>query len=888
MILSLTAAAAPWMDATKTPNERVALLLPHLSLEEKVNQLLHVWTTFNDNATLARYGNTSVGAMYIKNLDANQTCDVLPHCRLKARNAFQAQIMAQSAHHIPISFVTESLHSPMTMQAHHHQRRDDHGPSLSPCAKAVHAACPGLSGPACEACAALHASLLHAKCPTPGQIATACGGGADASPMGIIFPMPAGQGSSWNRTLVRAINAAVAAEARANGADRGFSPELQVAVDPRFGRTQENYGGDPFLVSELGEAATLGLHGGERGGPNSYLPNYNTTITSEAKHFAAYGLSAYDGAPADVSITSLYDIYLRPWKRYVESGGRAAMAAHNSVNGIPMHSSQWLLTDVLRVELGGEEMMIGTDYRDIQLLSDMNTANHTRYGAISSAAPDTDASIQALNAGVDQDLSGYSFPSLLGAQRAGLLPAAGQGVHSIDIAAANVLRAKFASGLFEQPLTPLALQATIDSVAHRELARAAVVDGATLLQNIGHVLPRALSSLHRVALVGPNAACAVGDESRPCGAQNAAMGGYTPKATPSQVRTVGDALLTRLPASVALDVVVETGDAGGIARAVNATTHADLAIVVLGDSSGSCGESEDRMSLDLIGNQLDLLDALVATHTPIVVVLVHGRPVTFGGSRASRWGSGGSNALLKGGRGGLAVLSVWRPGETGGDAVLDVVLGMAQPGGRLAQPWPRSVGYVASRAVPYWNLHQGDYDWGNTFPAAGVPDKPWALADGEPWSPLWCFGHGESYSNYSMTPDSLVVTGGPLRSGGGGSFPRPASHVVVTVTVVDLARFKVEGAAVVQIFAAPLSASRTGVVRRKKMLVGFAKVWVPASGEGVAVDVHVRAEELGYTVYNPRETGAKNHPWVVESGEVRLLACFSECDCPLQTTIIVV
>ena len=126
------------------------------------------------------------------------------------------------------------------------------------------------------------------------------------------------------------------------------------------------------------------------------------------------------------------------------------------------------------------------------------------------------------------------------------------------------------------------------------------------------------------------------------------------------------------------------------------------------------------------------------------------------------------------------------------------------------------------------------------------------------------------------------------RSGGGGSFPRPASHVVVTVTVVDLARFKVEGAAVVQIFAAPLSASRTGVVRRKKMLVGFAKVWVPASGEGVAVDVHVRAEELGYTVYNPRETGAKNHPWVVESGEVRLLACFSECDCPLQTTIIVV
>ena len=109
--------------------------------------------------------------------------------------------------------------------------------------------------------------------------------------------MPAGQGASWNRTLVRAIASAVAAEARASGADRGFSPELQVATDPRFGRTQENFGGDPFLVSELGVAATHGLHGGNVDGPDSYLPDYNTTITSEAKHYAVYGFGDADGAP---------------------------------------------------------------------------------------------------------------------------------------------------------------------------------------------------------------------------------------------------------------------------------------------------------------------------------------------------------------------------------------------------------------------------------------------------------------------------------------------------------------------------------------------------------------------------------------------------------------
>ena len=119
-----------------------------------------------------------------------------------------------------------------------------------------------------------------------------------------------------------------------------------------------------------------------------------------------------------------------------------------------------------------------------------------------------------------------------------------------------------------------------------------------------------------------------------------------------------------------------------------------------------------------------------------------GFQATFGGSPNAKW-AGGSNGLLKQGAGGHAVLSVWRPGEEGGNAVADIIFGSAQPGGRLAQPWPRSVGYVHSRAAPWWNLHQGDYDWGNKYPQAGVPDKPWALADGEPWSPLFCFGHGK-------------------------------------------------------------------------------------------------------------------------------------------------
>jgi beta-glucosidase len=256
---------------------------------------------------------------------------------------------------------------------------------------------------------------------------------------------------------------------------------------------------------------------------------------------------------------------------------------------------------------------------------------------------------------------------------------------------------------------------------------------------------------------------------------------------------------------------------------------------------------------------------------------------TFGGSPNAKWG-GGSNGLLSMGAGGHAVLSIWRPGEAGGEAVADILLGLVQPGGRLAQPWPRSVGYVHSRSTPWWALHQGDYDWGNEFPQAGVPDKPWALADGTPWSPLFCFGAGEAYSNYSLT--SMSVTGA-VTAGRSDSGSSPgAGSLVVSVTVEDLAHFQPAGATVVQIYAVPLSASRTGQVRYKKTLAGFTKAAIAPTGATV-VTVTVRAEELGYTVFEPMAAGKDNHPFVIEAGEYRLLACRSECDCQLNATITV-
>jgi beta-glucosidase len=232
----------------------------------------------------------------------------------------------------------------------------------------------------------------------------------------------------------------------------------------------------------------------------------------------------------------------------------------------------------------------------------MNTANKSRYPGLPA---DTDASIQALAAGVDQDLSGYSFSSLLPATQQGLVPTpTSTAPHGIDVAVANVLRAKFAAGLFDQPFTDPALLATVDSAAHRQLAKDVIIDGATLLQNSQSVLPKSVSDLagKKVAVVGPLAACRAG-EAMPCTAQMAMAGGYVTQPTDSQIVTVAEALGNRLPAGT-LQVVAGTGDAAGVAKAAAAAKAADLVLVVVGDRDGDCGESEDRMELDLVGNQV--------------------------------------------------------------------------------------------------------------------------------------------------------------------------------------------------------------------------------------------------------------------------------------------
>ena len=308
---------------------------------------------------------------------------------------------------------------------------------------------------------------------------------------GTIFPMGVSQGATWNATLVGEIAAAIALEARAWGGDRGLSPEINIVTDPRFGRTEENFGEEPLLVATMAEAAVVGLQGG-RQLPTEYLADASTGIVAEAKHCCAYGVSGLDGGAADISDATLHNVYLKPWRAFIRAGGRGMMMSHNDLNGLPMHANVDIMKHLFR-ETWNYTGFFHSDYGNIGALTNSRLAANA-----------TMAAALALAAGVDQAFcDGAYYPgNLLPALAAGIIPQA-----DLDRAAYNVLAAKFAAGLFDGALPDPARRPLIYSDAHRALARRAATEGAVLLSNRG-LLPLPPLAGKRVAVIGPNSGCA--------------------------------------------------------------------------------------------------------------------------------------------------------------------------------------------------------------------------------------------------------------------------------------------------------------------------------------------------------------------------------------------
>jgi beta-glucosidase len=621
-----------------------------------------------------------------------------------------------------------------------------------------------------------------------------------AEGFGTTFPEGPGLGSSWDVDLVAEVGAAIAAEGRALGADMAFFV-IHMIADARFGRQEEGLAEEPTLTAVLAAALVAGSHGSLGVPADAYFNDTTKQIAAMFKHIGAYGapVGGLNGGRAEAHEHTVREVYLKPWRRVAAVGARGLMPSHNTVLGTPAHGSAWLLRGRMRGEYGMNASFFLSDTGDVAALA-----------AFRLCSSDAQCAAIALNAGVDvEQPPGTTYLSLPAAIAAGLTT---QG--TVDDAVRRVLRHKFSLRLFDSPYVNESLAAAVlNCPAHRALAQRAAEEGSVLLINGGTLLPLPRDSSLRIAVVGPNGGCGPSGDGNgtfpPCEAQASMLGNYVESGhgvDPTGIDTIVQAMRgSGWARSMSFDrgCNIEDGDLTLLPAAVAAAAAADVIVAVLGDSSSSCGEGIDRDSLDLPGGQLPLLDALAALGKPLIVVLVHGRTVTFGGES-------GNVVLAKVN----ALLAAWRPGQMGGAAVSNLLWGAANPSGRLPNSWVRTVGQTGSGASPF--LQERTSIWNG--PSSGAEGRRygtyWHAAN--PATPLFPFGFGLSYTSFVLSNLTAVV------DASNASFP-----VIAAVTVSNSGALP--GACVVQAYVQdPVGVGL--VVRPWKRLVAFARVAVPAGG----------------------------------------------------------
>jgi len=524
------------------------------------------------------------------------------------------------------------------------------------------------------------------------------------------FPQAIALASSWDPDLVTEVYTIAAREIRARGVPMVLSPVVDVTRDPRWGRIEETYGEDPYLAGEIGVAAVLGFQGPD-------LPLADGRVFATLKHMTGHGQpeNGTNVGPANLSERVLREDFFPPFEQAVaRTNVMNVMASYNEIDGVPSHANGWLLNDVLRGEWGYEGNVV-SDYWGIR---DLSTLHHVE--------PDLmGAAVRALRAGVDFDLpDGDAFSTLPDAIEAGLITEA-----EIDVAVRRMLRMKFLAGLFENPYADADYaEAITDNDEARAIAEEAARRSVVLLTNDG-VLPLDADAIGTLAVIGPNA-----DQPR--------LGGYSD--IPTHVITVLDGIQNAVGDRV--NVVHAEGvritDQGDwwedeiiladpeenrvrIAEAVAVAQDADMIVLVIGGTEATSREGwasnhlGDRTSLDLVGEQGELADAMFALGKPVVVVLINGRPLSVVDVAEQ------ANALVEG----------WYLGQEGGTAMADILFGDANPGGKLPVTFARSVGQL-----PMFYNRKPSARRGYLFDTT---------------DPLFAFGHGLSYTTFEISAPQL-------------------------------------------------------------------------------------------------------------------------------------
>jgi beta-glucosidase len=616
-----------------------------------------------------------------------------------------------------------------------------------------------------------------------------------------ILPVPIGMAASWDPAVIEQGQAVAAREARAVGIHWAFAPMVDIARDPRWGRIVEGAGEDPYLGSAVAAAQVRGFQGDALGSPDR--------IIAGPKHFAGYGaaLGGRDYDEVNLSDAELWNVYLPPFKAVVEAGAGNIMTAYMDLNGVPATGNHWLLQDVLRQMWDFQGFVVS----DAQAVRSLRTHGF--------AADLTDAAARAIRVGVDLEMAitDPAYAHLPEAVEAGLVDE-----QTLDASVRRVLVAKVRMGLLDQPYVDEdRAREVLADPTHRAVARTAAQRSAVLLRNEGDLLP--LTSPSSIAVIGPLA-----DSRRDTigpwvfdydlaetvtvlgGIQERAGHGvevsYAPGIRPAQrtFPSMFDMWGDNAPVDPA-----DFDDAAELERAVTLARDADVAVLVLGEWQNMIGEAASRSSLELPGEQLALLQAVAAAGTPVVLLVMNGRPLDL------RWAAENVPAIL----------DIWYPGTQGGAAVADLLFGDVAPGGKLPFSWPRTVGQVPmtySHTISHEPGNQGRRYWD------------------EQSTPLFPFGHGLSYGRFEYT--DLTLDRDIIQAG---------ETVTVSVTVTNVGQRA--GDEVAQLYIHQRYGSASRPVRELK---GFQRLTL-AVGESQTLGFLLGPDELRYW-------NAATRDWVID------------------------
>ena len=617
-----------------------------------------------------------------------------------------------------------------------------------------------------------------------------------------IFPIGLGLASSWDMQAVASAGRISAIEASADGLDMTFAPMVDITRDPRWGRTSEGFGEDPYLVSEIARTMVKAYQGESLGNADSLM--------ASVKHFALYGAveGGRDYNVVDMSPQRMHQDYLPPYRAAVDAGAGAMMVALNTINGVPASANRWLLRDLLRDDWGFSGVTISDHGAITELL---------RHGV---AADGREAARLAINAGLDMSMA----DSLYAEHLAELVEAGDVPVQVIDQAVREVLGAKYELGLFHEPFLRIGKASddpqdvNAESRLHRQAAREVARQSLVLLENRNATLP--LEKTATIALVGPLADSHI-DMLGSWSAAGVAKQTVTLRQGIQAALDKGGRLIYARGANITNDkqmveylnflnwdkpeVVQDPRSAEEmIAEAVAAAERADVIVAAVGESRGMSHESSSRTSLQIPASQQALLRALKETGKPLVLVLMSGRPLNL------TWAQGNADAVLE----------TWFSGTEGGHAIADVLFGDFNPSGKLPISFPRSVGQIPT----YYNHPR----LGRPF-TEGKPGNYTSQYFEEPNGPLYPFGYGLSYTEFSLSPPRLSAE---VLSRG--------QRLEVSVTLKNTGER--DGATVVQLYIHDEAAS---LVRSVKELKGFRKVWLKA-GEEQQVRFDISEDELKF------------------------------------------